>query len=209
MDHLVTYFGPKERLSKQKRYISLYNENPFKITTKQYMGLVHDLNSRMAHMSLLFDKNQQLDESELVDSLSNKALRSHKSMLISQGFNPETVYLATLVEHWKRSETTDNITMDKFSASYEDSDTKKHKNHSKKFKEREDNGKKRRKKNSSLYCSLHGEKNGHTSRDCKVPKKRLQIKTSLGMKKNVKITGLRNLISCRHNLPTKNPSMKI
>ena len=132
-----------------------------------------------------------------------------KAMLVSQGFNTEIGYIATSVEHCELAETTDTIFMAKFSASDEESDTKKHKNHSKKFKEREDNGKKRRKKNSSLYCSLHGEKNGHTSRDCKVPKKRLQIKTSLGMKKNVKITGLRNLISCRHNLPTKNPSMKI
>ena len=37
--------------------------------------------------------------------------------------------------------------MVKFSASYEDSDTKKNKKRSKKFKEREDNGKKLRKKN--------------------------------------------------------------
>ena len=57
-------------------------EKPRKLTTRQYVGLVCDLNSRMAQMPPLFDKNQQLDESELVDSLANKAPRSHKAMLI-------------------------------------------------------------------------------------------------------------------------------
>ena len=78
-------------------------------------------------MPPLFNYNQQLDESELVDSISNKAPRSHNSILISQGFNPETVDLATFVEHCKHAETTDNIALAKFSASDEDSYTKKNK----------------------------------------------------------------------------------
>ena len=44
----------------------------------QYVGLVSDLNSRMAQMPPLFDKNQQLDESELVDSLTKKVPRIRK-----------------------------------------------------------------------------------------------------------------------------------
>ena len=88
MDHVVTYFGPKKCLSKQKRYIRYKMEKPRKLTTRQYVGLVCDLNSRMAQMTPLFYKNQQLDESELVDSLANKSPRSHKAVLISQGFNP-------------------------------------------------------------------------------------------------------------------------
>ena len=88
MNHAVTYFGPKECLFKQKRYISYKMEKLRKITTRQYVELVRDLNSWMAQMPPLFDKNQQLDESELVDSLNNKAPRSHKAMLVSQGFNP-------------------------------------------------------------------------------------------------------------------------
>ena len=90
MNHAVAYFGPKNCFSKQKRYIRYKMEKPHKLTTRQYVGLVRDLNSRMAQMSPLFDENQQLDESEIVDSLSNKAPKSHKAMLISQGFNPET-----------------------------------------------------------------------------------------------------------------------
>ena len=78
-------------------------------------------------MSLLFDKNQQLDESELVDPLANKAPRSHKDMLIPQGFNPEIGDPATFVEHCERAKTTNNINMAKFYSSDEESDTNKHK----------------------------------------------------------------------------------
>ena len=60
-------------------------------------------------MQPLFDKNQQLDESEIVDSIANKAPRRHKAMLMSQGFNPETGDLETFLEHCERDEITDNI----------------------------------------------------------------------------------------------------
>ena len=120
-------------------------------------------------MPHLFDENQQLDESELVDSLANKAPRSHKAMLILKGFNPDTGDLSTFVEHCKWVKTTDNISVAKFSASGKDSDTERHKKRSK-FKEREDNGKKWHKKNSSLYWYLHGENKSHISRECKVLK---------------------------------------
>ena len=103
MNHVVAYFVPKECLSEQKRYIRYKIEKPRHLTTRQYVGLVCDLNARMAHFPLLFDNNQQLDKSELVDSLSNKAPRSHKAMLISRGFNPETNDLETFVEHCERA----------------------------------------------------------------------------------------------------------
>ena len=150
----------------------LQNKKPKTFTTRQYVGLVRDINSSMAQMRPLFNDNQQLDESELVDSLANKAPISHKAMMISQVFNPETGDLSTFVEHYKRAETTDNIVMATFSASYEDSDTTKSKERSKNTKEIEDRGKKCR-KTSSLYCILHGEKNSHTSREWKVLKKRV------------------------------------
>ena len=104
----------------------------------------------MTQMPPMFDNNQQLDKSKLVDYLANKAPRSHKAMLISQGFNPETGDPATFVEHCKRYKTTYNITMDKFSASDKGSNTKIKKKCSK-FKESEENGKKHHKKNSSFY----------------------------------------------------------
>ena len=64
-------------------------KKPCKLNKSKYAGLVRDLNSRTAHMPPLFDENQQLDESELVDYLAKKAPRNHKAMLISEGFSPK------------------------------------------------------------------------------------------------------------------------
>ena len=73
------------------------------------------------------------------------------------------------MEHCEWAETTDNIALANFSASEESSDTKRKKKNPK-FKECEENGKERHKKNSSLYYSLHGENKSHTSRECKALK---------------------------------------
>ena len=144
MNHVVTYFGPKECLSKQKRYLRYKMTKPRKLSTRQYVGLVRDLNSRMAQLPPLFEESQILDESELVNSLANKAPRTHKAMLISQGFNPETADLETFVEHCKRAETTDDISGAKFAASDEDSELRK----KKRVKSKDEHGKKRQKRSS-------------------------------------------------------------
>ena len=94
-----------------------------------------------------------LDESELVYSLANKALRSHKAMLIAQGFNPETTTLETFVEHCKGAETTNDIAGAKFAASDEDSEPRK----KKRTKTKNDHGKKRIKCSTKMYCSLNGD----------------------------------------------------
>ena len=117
MNHVVAYFGPKECLPKQKRYLRYKMEKPRKLATRQYVGLVRDLNSRMVQLPPLFQESQKFDKSELVDSIAKKVPRSHKAMLISQGFNPETADLETFVEHCERAKTTDNIAGAKFSTS--------------------------------------------------------------------------------------------
>ena len=99
MNHIVTYFGPTECLSKQKRYIRYKKDKPRKLMTRQDVGLVCDLNSRMAQMPPFFNDNQQLDEYKIVDSLANKAPMTHTDMMISKGFNPETGDLATFIEN--------------------------------------------------------------------------------------------------------------
>ena len=152
MNHVVTYFGPKECLSKQKRYLRYKMTKPHKLATRQYVGLVRDLNSRMAQLPPLFEDSQMLDESELVDSLSNKAPRTHKAMMIAQGFNPETVDLEIFVEHCERAETTDNIAGAKFAASDENSEPRK----KKRVKSKDGHGKKRQKSCSKMYWYLHG-----------------------------------------------------
>ena len=96
---VVTYLGQTEFLSKQKRYICNKMNKPRKLMTRHYVGLVRNLNPRMAQMPPLFNDNQQLDKSEIVDSLANKSPRTHKAMIISQSFISETGYLKTFVEH--------------------------------------------------------------------------------------------------------------
>ena len=132
-------------------------------------------------MPPLFKENQHLDESELVDSVDNKAPRSRKAMLIYQVFNPETVDLDTFVERCEWAETTDNIVGVKFSASDEDSDTKRKKKRPE-SKEQDEHGMKRHKKYSSLYCSLHGEDNSHTTREWKCLKEKTQDKPKYSTK---------------------------
>ena len=116
MNHVFSYFSPKYCLYKQKRYLRYKMEKPRKLTTRQYVGLVRDLNSRMEQMPPLFQESQKLDRSELVKSLANKAPRSHKAMLIYQGFNPETGDLETFVDQCKQAETRENIAGAKFDA---------------------------------------------------------------------------------------------
>ena len=164
MNHVVTYFGPKDFLSKQKRYLRYKMIKPRRLTTRQYMVLVRDLNSSMAQLPPLFKDSQMLDEYELVDSLSNKAPRTHKAMLISQGFNPETANIETFVEHCERAETTDDISGAKFAASDEDSEPRK----KKRTKSKDDHGKKRKKRSTNMYCSLHGDNTSHNSQECNV-----------------------------------------
>ena len=151
---------------------------PRRLTTRQYVGLVRDLNSRMAQLPPLFEDSQMLDESELVDSLANKAPRTHKAMLISQGFNPETANIETFVEHCKRAETTKDIAGAKFAASNEDSEPRR-KNRTK---TKNDRGKKRIKHSTKMYCSLHGDNTSHNSKDCNVLKSKGKAKAKFSKK---------------------------
>ena len=147
MNHVVNYFGPKECLSKKKRSLRYKMEKPHKLATRQYVGLARDLNSRMAQLPPLFKDRQKLDESDLVDSLANKAPRTHKAMLIAQGFNPETADLKTFVEHCKRAETTDDIAGEKFATSDKEIEPRK----KERLKSKDEHGKKRQKRSSKLY----------------------------------------------------------
>ena len=175
MNHVVSYFGPKECLSKQMRYLRYKMIKPRRLTTSQYMGLVCDLNSRMAQFPPIFKDSQILDESELVDYLSNKAARSHKAMLISQGFNHETTNLETFVEHCERAETTDDIAGAKFATSddfdgamFAASDNVIDPRKKKRTKAKDDHGKKRKKRSTKIHFYLHGDNTSHTSWECNV-----------------------------------------
>ena len=128
--------------------------------------------------------------------------------MISQSFNTETGDLATFIEHCKRAETTDNINMAKFSASFEDSNNKKY------------IGVPRRLRNVRTAVG-NVAKNPHfivasTEKKIVTPQgsakysiQGMQINTSLSMAIGIARIISNNLISCSQKLPIKNPSMKI
>ena len=190
MNHVVTYFGPNECLSRQKRYLRYKMVNPRRLTTRQYVGLVRDLNSRMAQLPPLFEDSQVMEESELVDFLANKAPKYHKAMLINQGFNPETSTLETFVKHCKRAETTNDIAGAKFAASDEDSEPRS----KKRSKSKSDRGKKRIKRSIKMYCSLHGDNTSNNSKDCITLKYKVKAKPKFSKKEFKKKAREFNLI---------------
>ena len=116
----------------------------------------------MAHLPPLFDESQVLEEYKFVDFLSIKAPKSHKAMLIFQGFNPETSSLAAFVKHCERAETNDEIASAKFVASDEESDPKR----KKRSKTKSDRGKKRLKRSNKMHFYHHGENTSHTTKEC-------------------------------------------
>ena len=151
-------------------------------------------------MPPLFDESQVLKESELVDFLANKAPKSHKAMLINQGFNPETSSLATFVEHCERAETTDDIAGGKFMAYDEESEP----GRKKRSKTKSHRGKKQLKGSTKMYCSLHGENTSHNYKDCNTLKSKGKGKPKFSKKNFKKSPG--NSISSRRNPPLKRHS---
>ena len=99
-------------------------------------------------------------------------------MLINQGFNPETSTLETFVEHCEQAETTNNITGATFAASDKDSMPRR----KKRTKTNNDHGKKRIKRSTKMYCSLHGDNTSHNSKDCNVLKSKGKAKPKLSKK---------------------------
>ena len=114
----------------------------------------------------------------MVNSLANKAPRSHKAMLINQGFNLETATLETFVEHCDRAETINDIAGAKFAASDEDSDPRR----KKRTKTKNDHGKKHIKRFTKMYCSLHGDNTSNNSKDCNVLKSKGKEKPKFSKK---------------------------
>ena len=60
-NHVVSYFGPNKCLSKQKRYMRYRLTKPRDMTTRQYVGFVRDLNSRLAQIPPLFDESHVME----------------------------------------------------------------------------------------------------------------------------------------------------
>ena len=103
-------------------------------------------------------------------------------MLINQGFNPETSTLETFVEHCERAETTDDIARAKFAASDENSKPRR----KKRTKTKIYRDKKRIKRLTKMYCSLHEENTSHNSKDCNTLKAKGKAKPKFSKKDSKK-----------------------
>ena len=165
---LVTEFAPRDVLSRESRYMRYDMRKPYGRTTRQYVGAVHTLNETLSKMPPLFDPNQKIPATELLDILASKAPQAHKAIMIEQGFDPQTATIQEFVEISERAETKEALTQNKqarFSA--EDSDSE----DSQKKSRRNKKLRKNRKESSprqSYFCKHHGPNPTHDSETCKV-----------------------------------------
>ena len=173
MNELVTFFTPRECLSKQKRYIRYAMRKPYDITTRQYIGSVRNLNERCVEMPPHFNATQKLTETELVDIVADRAPKSHKKELVSDGFNPETATLDEFVETCERAETNEAIdhgarssTQRRSKTDYYSDDSRKKSRHPRERDSRSKTTKKSKKE--AFYCRYHKANDSHDTTDCKV-----------------------------------------
>ena len=146
------------------------------------------------------DETQVLEESELVDFLANKAPKSHKAMLIYQGFNPETSILTTFVGHCERAETTNAIASAKFVASDEENEPKT----KKRSKSKSDRGKKRPKRLPRSIAPIMEKIRATPPRSATLS--RPKIRQGLSSPRRTLRKGPRNSISSRKRPPLKRQS---
>ena len=116
-------------------------------------------------------------------------------MLINQGFNPEASTLATFVKHCERVETTDDIAGAKFAASDEESEPRRKNRKTKSYRV-----KKRIKRSTMLYCSIHGENTSHNSKDWNTLKAKGKAKLKFSKKDFKKKAREFNLIEKKASL---------
>jgi hypothetical protein len=158
---LVTYFAPREVLSQQARYIRHYMRKPHGVSTRQYVSAVHVLNNMIGQLPPTFDPNQKILEPDLMDILVSKAPKSHRELMVDQGFNPQTATTEEFVEICERAEQKDNIRTKHDNSSDDERPTRKtaKKHHASDYKS---------KSKPSFYCKEHGPNTTHDSSECKV-----------------------------------------
>ena len=86
--------------------------------------------------------------------------------------------LRPFFENCESAETTNDIAGEKFAASDEDSEPSR----KKRTKTKNDRGKKRIKRSTKMYCSLHGDNISHNSKGCNVLKSKGKVKPKFSEK---------------------------
>jgi hypothetical protein len=134
--------------------------NPHGVSTRQYVSAVHVLNNMIGQLPPTFDPNQKILVPDLMDILVSRALKSHRELMVDQGFNPQTATTEEFVEICKRAECKDNIRAKHDSSSDDERPTGKtaKKHHTSDYKS----------KKAPFYCKEHGPNTTHDSSECKV-----------------------------------------
>ena len=106
---LISYFAPREVLSQQARYIRYRMRKPEDANSRQYVGAVHTLNESMEKLPPAFADTQMIPQADVMDILASKAPKSHKDLMTTHGFDPQTATTEEFVEICERAETKDNL----------------------------------------------------------------------------------------------------
>jgi hypothetical protein len=164
---LVTFFAPREVLSQQARYIRYHMRKPYGVTTRQYVGAVQTLNEKQAELPPGFVVTQKVPDMDIMDILASKSPKSHKELMTTHGFDPQTATIEEFVEISERAETKDGLYRSKKTRFESDDDSSNDERPSKKAKKKA--SKKPSYNNKSrYYCTEHGPNPTHDSGDCKV-----------------------------------------
>jgi hypothetical protein len=162
---LVTYFAPREVLSQQARYIRHYMRKPAGISTRQYVSAVHVLNNMIGQLPPAFEANQKILEPDLMDILVSKAPKTHRELMVEQGFNPQTASTDEFVEICERAESKDALQK---SVKKSDDDDSEDERPTRKTSKKHRTSEYTKAKKSPFYCKEHGPNTTHDSGDCKV-----------------------------------------
>jgi hypothetical protein len=159
----VTYFAPCKVLSQQARYNM---RKPTGISTRQYVSAAHVLNNMIGQLPPAFEANQKILEPDLIDILVSKAPKSHRELMVDQGFNPQTATTDEFVEICERVESKNALRSNRTRGN--DDDSSEDERLTRKTMKKHHASDYTKSKRLPFYCKEHGPNRTHDSKDCKV-----------------------------------------
>jgi hypothetical protein len=138
---------------------------PAGISTRQYVSAVHVLNNMIGQLPLAFDPNQKILEPNLMDILVSNAPKTHRQLMVEQGFNPQTATTEEFVEICERAENKNALQTNRKRSN---DDSSKDERTTKRTTKKNRTSDYVNLKRSPFYCKEHGPNSTHKSKDCKV-----------------------------------------
>jgi hypothetical protein len=165
---VVTYMCPKKLVSRVKRALRRHYRKKPDMTTREWYNHFRRINDvEIPLMPPHFDKDQSLQDDEILDCLLYSIPKSWTAKMEEQGFDPYLKPLMEVIDFCERIEVSEGILSKpnkNGKASVNDEDNQKGSSKGKK------NGKSPAKKSANKYCAYHGPNNTHDTKECKVLK---------------------------------------